>query len=217
MLVKKGDNKKGDSMRGLFFIMKGQYKKGVEPSVINNHTGDINYIGGFNPDNDTTEEWYMLVDRITFQCSVCGGDYNKVLKGVGSLIKRHKGSLKKYLKFISDTTSDDTYEVMYLGHPPLTPEKRQRKAVGRCPRTSPTMRCFYQEVYNHYGDYYSDDIKVEEEKVYEDLKGDTLLGHTKKLMKKKKLLNTTIEKKEETPLTPQPLLKKVGLRKIKKL
>ena len=54
----------GDSMRGLFFIVKGQYQKGVEPSFINSVTGDVSHVGGYNPYSDDTTNWYMCLDKM---------------------------------------------------------------------------------------------------------------------------------------------------------
>lgn len=159
-----------DAMRGLFFIVKGQHKRNVKPCFTNKLTQEINYIGGYDPHNEDTVEWYQLVDCKTFQCLACGSDLNKVLNGVYNIIMRYKGVARNYFKHISDTTSDDYYETHYLGHAPLGHEQRANKAEGRCPRTSPIMREVYRHIYEEFGDYFSDEVKEKEDLAYKDLK-----------------------------------------------
>lgn len=175
-----------DDMRGLFFIMKGQYRKGVEPSFTNSVTGDSQYLGGYNPTSDDTEEWYMLMDKKTFHCVACDSDLDKVLKGVHTTIKRFKGVARKYFKHISDITSDDYYEVTYLGRRPLDNKGITDKAEGRCPRVSPAMRCLYERVLEEYGDYFSEEIEHMEELAYSDLKDERPLNKARKLVSKNK-------------------------------
>lgn len=213
----------GDTMKDLFFIMKGQYRKGVAPSFVNSAIGDVNYVGGYDPDRPETEEWYMCLDKVTFQCICCRSDFNKVLHSVYTVIMKYKGKAKKYFKHISDTTSEDYYEVHYLGHTPLTPEQRSKKAEGRCPRTSPPMRCLHNAVYSWYGDYYKDQIEEMEEKAYSDL--EEVIRNSKPINKSRKIMKRTPVKRVEmeTPKTPSgeitPVKKvvkpKIGVRKIK--
>ena len=162
-----------DSMRGLFFIVKGQYRKSVRPSVVNSVSKDVMWLGGYDPYSSDTEEWYMLMDNKTFTCVSCGSDLDKVLLGLQNTIVRFNGDAKKYFKHLSRTTSDDYYETHYLGHRPLTHEERVKKAEGRCPRVSPVMRCLYEGVYAEYGDFFSDKVSEVEERAYEDIKGKT--------------------------------------------
>lgn len=214
-------------MRGLFFIIKGQYRKGVEPSFLNKVTNETNYIGGYDPYSDTTEEWYMCFDSKTFQCTACGGDLNKVVKGVYTQIKKYK-DLKHYLRHVSQVTSDDTYEVKYLGHKPLTPEQRSKKAEGRCPRVSPPMRCLYENIYKEYGDYFCDEVREMEDLAYNELREDKPFRKTQKLVRKNNL-KKSVEMVEDTPKktlkkieeeTPKKLVKsikpkvKLGIKKL---
>lgn len=188
-----------DTMKGLFIIMKGQYaqKKGIE--FVNKVSGDVNHIGGYDPDDPNTPEWYMCYDTVTWQCTACGSDFNKVVKSVYTQIMRYKGSLKKYLKHVSDVTSDDTYEVRYLGATPLTHDQRQKKAEGRCPRTSPIMVELYKHINEHYGDYYSDEIKEQEDLAYSELVEERPTNKTKKLMKRAGGVKKTTPTPVETP------------------
>jgi len=53
-----------ESLRGLFYIVKGDYKKkGI--SFVNKVTGDVNYIGGYDPEDSETTEWYRTISHIT--------------------------------------------------------------------------------------------------------------------------------------------------------
>lgn len=207
-----------DTMKGLFFIVKGQYTKGVEPSFINGATNDVSYAGGYDPERPDTSEWYMCLDKVTFQCIACGSNLDKVLKSVYTTIMKYKGNAKRYFKHVSDTTSDDYYEVHYLGRSSLTSEQRSKKAEGRCPRTSPPMRCLYNAVYGWYGDFFSRQVKEMEDQAYSDLeeviRESRPINRTRKIMKK-----TPVKKVEmETPQTPQKgvgtKLKKLGKTKL---
>lgn len=199
-----------DTMRGLFFIVKGQYRKGVEPSYVNKETNDLGYIGGYDPYSKETPNWYMLLDCKTFHCIACGGDFKKVLRGVYNTIVKHKGSAKKYFKHVCSVTSEDYYEVHYLGRTPLNHDQRVQKAEGRCPRVSPAMRCLYERIYEEYGDFYSDEIKEMEDLAYSDLVEEKPYNKARKLVSKSKNTKNNVEivKKEEV-VVETPTLKKV--------
>ena len=210
-----------DTMRGLFFIIKGQYRRGAEPHFRNEVSGDNTYIGGYNPFDPGTGEWYMLMDNRTYHCIACGSDLRKVLGGVYNAIMKHKGVAKNYFKRVSETTSDDYYEVHYLGQPPLNHEQRVAKAEGRCPRVSPAMRCLYEKVYEEFGDYYMDEVVEMEDKAYNDLKGVSVTNTKGKV--KKPLFKTNSKGVEMTPNTviegggkvlKKTLKPKLGLKKI---
>lgn len=184
-----------NSMRGLFFVVKGSYKKGVEPSFVNRINGDTYHLGGYNPTLDTTEEWYMVLDRKTFNCVSCGGDLEKVVKGVYCSIKRHKGNLSKYLSYVG----------------------------GKETKLSPIMRCLYEQVYSEYGDYFSERVEEMEDLAYEELKENKPLNKTRKILsktpKKTKVFDTTTPaiKEEVSYSSPKKLVmpkKKFGIKKL---
>lgn len=209
-------------MRGLFFIVKGQYRKGVAPSYINKATNETGWIGGYDPYSEDTENWYQLMDSKTFHCLACGSDFNRVVKGVYTAIIKHKGQAKRYFKHVSSITSDDYYEVHYLGHKPLTPEQRAKKAEGRCPRVSPAMRELYQHIYDEYGEFFSDEIEKMEDLAYSELSEERPINKSRKLVSKNKpkggLVKTETPKVEviETPATPKKVKPKVkmGIKKL---
>lgn len=209
-----------DDMRGLFFVVKGQYAKGVAPSFVNKVSGDVSFIGGYDPFNKNTSEWYMLMDNKTFHCVSCGGDLDKILKAVHTLIKKYKGVARNYFRHVSEITSDDYYETHYLGKAPLTHDQRVSKAEGRCPRVSPVMRCLYEKIYEEYGDYYEEEIQEMVDLAYSELTEEKPINKTRKLVSKNKpkgLVKTT-PKEEKVLDTTQPkrLVKpkvRIGLKK----
>ena len=210
-----------DTMRGLFFIVKGQHHKGVEPSFVNKATGEVSYIGGYNPYDTNTEEWYMLLDSKTFYCIACGSNFKKVLRGVYTTIKRHKGVAKNYFRHISKVTSDDYYETHYLGHAPLTQKQAEKKADGRCPKVSAPMRCLYERVYSEYGDFFSEDVEEMEALAYLELVEEKPFNKNRKKLERTKSLKLNMEKKEVAEIpTPKKLVKpkvKIGMKKTPKV
>lgn len=181
-----------DEMRNMFFIVKGSYAK-TEPHFINSVTGDTQYIGGYDPYNSDTKEWYMLFDNRNFKCIACGSEFEKVLKGVYNNIKYYKGNYKKYLKHTTD-----------------------------CVRPSPVMQCLYTRIYEEYGDYFSEEVQEMEDLAYSELKEETPLNKTRKLLAKGKArlqkVDTTPKEVEEieTP-TPKKTIKpkvKMGVKKL---
>lgn len=175
-------------MKGLFFVVKGQYRKGVAPSFVNKVSGDTQYIGGYDPTLDTTSDWYMVLDKKTFNCVSCGGNFDKVIRGVYNTIKRFKGSGDRYLKHVREKDS----------------------------KVSPIMRCLYEQVYSEYGDFYNEEVEEMEDLAYSDLKEERPLNKAMKLVSKnkpKKTLKVSTPKEEKVIETPT--LKKVSKSKVK--
>lgn len=188
-----------ESMRGLFYIVKGQYAKKGD-SFVNRVTGDVSYIGGYDPTDESTSEWYRVQDNVLHYCVCCGSDLDKCLKAITNQIKRYK-TRKMYFKKVCQLTSEDYYEIHYLGHRPLTPEQRNKKAEGRCPRTSPAQKALEEEVFRAYGDYYSDLIKEAEDIAYEEIKNDKPFNRG---MKRHKKLSRPVETQEEKTPVVEP-------------
>lgn len=141
-------NTKEESMRGLFFIIKGQYRR--------DYRNKDNNTLGYDPFNPDTPEWYMLVDNRTFTCISCGSDLQQVLQGVYRSIKRHKGVAERYLtqmsrsysksspstkelyrnvyKKFGDYYEDEVKEMEDLAYEDLKQEKpvfKSRKLIGK--------------------------------------------------------------------------------------
>lgn len=183
-----------ENMRGLFFIVKGQYTKGAEPSFNNDITGGVSYIGGFDPYSEDTAEWYMLLDSKTFNCVSCGRDINKMLKGVYNTIKRYKGSAERYFKSLKEAN------------------------YGKGTHQPPAMRCLYEHIYEEYGDFYSDEVEEMEDLAYSELVEEKPFNKSKKLVSKHKKTMELLEKEEVRidTLTPKKVKPKVKLG-VKKL
>lgn len=161
-----------NSMRGLFFIIKGQYTKGAEPSFLNEATGGVNYIGGYDPESEDTEEWYMLIDNKTFMCQSASADLDKVLGVAHRLIKRHKGDLNHYIGVMKDIprgVSSSTKEIR-------------------------------KHIFNTYGDYYRYEIEEMEDLAYRELREEKPINKNRKLVSKikTKVVMETSEKVIET-------------------
>ena len=177
-------------MRGLFFIMKGQYRKGVEPHYVK-EDGTFTHIGGYNPNRKDCTEWYMLIDTKTFRCMSASGDYEKVLKNVYKIIKRHKGDLKSYLKAIPS-----------LGD------------------TSKNTKIMNEEVFKHFGDFFREDIEEMEDLAYSELREEKPVNKSRKLLSKViKNTKMKVETPKEVVFEEQPkrLVKhkvKIGVKKI---
>lgn len=189
-----------EDMRGLFFVIKGQYKK--------DNSSDGVCVSGYDPYAPDTEEWYMVLDNTTFFCVSCGSNLKKVIRGVYNNIVKYK-TRKNYFKQVCTITSEDYYEVHYLGQPPLTIEQRNAKMEGKCPRVSPAMKVLYTKIFREYGDFFDDLVREQEDLAYEALKGQTPFKKSKKLVKKTKTLNTAVVEEEKAPeKTPKKLVKK---------
>lgn len=181
-----------EDMRGLFSIIKGQYSNKTGEGFSNDINNTTMYIGGYDPYSPDTTEWYQAMDNVNFKCIGCGGDYNKVLRSVYNTIKHHKGSVKNYLKHTKNT-----------------------------PATPPITRSLYERVIKEYGAYFSDDILDMEDLAYSELREDTPLKKTKKLVKKircEDTSNTTTNSvKVLDNMTPKKLVKtkpKLGIKKL---
>lgn len=166
-------------MKGVFFIVKGQYRRRGEV-FYNDVSGEKNYLGGYDPESEDTVEWYMLLDNITFNTWASGCDLNKILLCARKYIK-------KYVSRDRFLASLDTME------------------GGK--NTSPIHARLMREVYNTYGDYYEDKIEKVVGDEYEVLK-DTLINpyfkKTKRLFKRVK--NTSVETPRTPVETPQDTL-----------
>lgn len=176
------------NMRGRFFIIKGHYVKGAEPSFTNEVTNSVNHIGGYDPYSPDTKRWFMLIDNKTYRCLSCSSDIKKVLEGVYKVIKHYKGDLKRYEKHIS------------------------------AEKVSPPMRCIYEQVYKEYGHYYSDEVTQMEDLAYGELKEERPVHKNKKLVKTIKKEMDLVKKEDMVfdTTTPKKVMPKtkIGVKKL---
>lgn len=176
-----------EDMRGLFFIVKGQYRKGAGDSVVNRVTGDTMYLGGYDPEDPETPEWYMCMDRERYIPFCCGSDYNKVLNSVRKTIARYK-TRDKYFRMVrslSQTTQ------------------------------SPIMVEHYKRVEEEFGDYFNDDIERMEDLAFGDVRNSDPVLRARKRSKLKKKTPVVVQdtpKEVQEVVTPKKTLRKKGLK-----
>lgn len=191
--MKLNTKKQQEDLRGLFFIVKGQYRHHIGPTFYNSASETEQCLGGYNPEDTNTKEWYMLMDNVDYHCICCGADFEEVLRGVYSVIKRYK-TKERYLHTI-----------------------RERSVSAK---VSKPMRCLYKAVYDTYGDYYLEEIKEMEDKAYSSGVFKSPLERSKDTMHKIKTPFTHVTKKSVKNPSQKPQLMKQNNRKkikIKKL
>ena len=203
-----------EDLRGLFYIVKGNYQQSA-PKVMC-EDGVERCIGGYDPLDEDTSEWYRVLDNTTFFCSYAGGDYDKALEVIRNQIVHFK-SRKKYFKWVSDVSSEDYYFTHYLGKAPFTYDQHLKRCEGRMPRVSVPQKSLERAIYDEWGLFYSEDIEIAEDKAYEKVENkEKLLKNKREKMKLKRKVAVESLKKEEKP-QEKPLFKqkKVLKKRIK--
>ena len=146
--------KKTSDLGGMFFIIKGQ------------HTPSLG-ISAYDPSLPGTHEWYQTLDCVVFNCVACGSSFENAVGGVESAILHYR-TRENYFKQLAIQSTEDYYDIHYLGKRPKTSEELNNLIGkdGRRARTSPVMKELYAEIYRRYGGYYSDVIKEAEQKAF---------------------------------------------------
>ena len=208
MSLKKVDKEQSymvESMKGLFMIVKGQYSK-TEPAV-KCSDGEEHFIGGYDPSNEDTSEWYQLMDRVNYDTISCGGSLEQITNRITRTIVRYNNDRMKYL---AEHGATQTYE---------------DEGGNKCRRcvVSPKTRMLMEKVEEFYGDYFDDIIEAAENEAYKEL-----ANKPKKTLKKSKPNNSThapkkslkrtttkatapvVEEEEELPFTSEYETKVIG-------
>lgn len=162
-----------EDLRGVFFIVRGQYRRNKGVKFFNDVSEEYNHIGGYDPEDPTNEEWYMLLDNITYTTLACGSNLDKVVRCARGYITKYK-TRDRYLKML--------------------------KSLEYGTKVSPIHKRLMTEVYNTYGEYYQhliDGVVGEAYKEVHDEMVNPLLKKSRKRFTKK----TTLDKGEST-LTP---------------
>ena len=146
-----------EDLRGVFFIVKGQYRSGVAPSFYNTCVDSEQWLGGYNPETTTTE-WYQLIDRLTWTVHYANSEYEKVLAGVRYMIKKYK-TRSHFLSVMTEFGA----------------------------RNSSSVREMDRHIYDLWGDYFLEDIEEEEGVAYAYLKENSTYHKVARRMKGKVL------------------------------
>lgn len=153
-----------EDLRGVFIIIKGQYRR-KEPIMV--YKEKEYYIGGYDPEDESTMEWYRVVDRELGICAYAGSSLERALHAVRREIIRHK-DLRTYMK-------------------------RMRKYTRNSSNSIYLDRCAEEE----YGYYFRNKIKRMEDEAYDFLKDNTNVKKAKRRFKKIGEVAESVEKEEK--------------------
>ena len=140
-----------EDLRGIFIIIKGQYRR---KAPIMTYKEKEYYIGGYDPEDESTMEWYRVVDKELGICAYAGSSLERALLAVRREIIRNK-DLRTY-------------------------EKRMRKYTRTNPNSINMDRCVDEE----YGFYFRDKIRAMEDEAYAFLEDNTSVKKAKRRFKK---------------------------------
>lgn len=145
-----------ETMGGKFFIIKGQYGRGIEPLAAC-PDGEGRFIGGYNPYLKGTNEWYQLVDRKNYVTTICGGDIKKVLEG--------------YRKMVVSCGDDfSVYEERNPKYLEYEDDEKRPQRHKRC-TTSKVGTWIAQAVEREWGDYLEDELDTAYREAAKELEG----------------------------------------------
>ena len=182
-------NNKND-LKGMFFIVKGQYKNGVSPTFINSVTKGTQFLGGYSPDGEETVEHYMVLDNVIFNCICTSDNLETIKRGIQKAVCHYK-TRERYLEEIGN--------------------------CDRRSRVSKPMRCLYEEIYKTYGDYYEELVEEQVDIAYSSGSFKTPLQRSSDIKKKvalKRLVGTT--KKSEPVQKEEKVKPKLSLKPKKR-
>lgn len=161
-----------EDMRGRLVILQGQYRHKCPPTFFNEVSGSDNCIGGYDPDREDTEEWFMLYDIETLTCHGCGSDYFKLLDNVFKVITKYP-TRSKYMSMVRSLENN---------------------------HVSPIHRRLMDEVINTYGDYFRDDIEEMEDKAYKWLSDNDPVKKARKKSRLIKKTTSVVMEERKTPV-----------------
>lgn len=180
-------------LRGVLYIVRGGHRKDKEPRFFNEVSENYSWIGGYNPEDQTNQEWYMLYDNVLFMCQAASSDINVVLKAAERLITKYK-------------TKERYIEVM--------------KSLDAYHYQSRTMVRLEQEVYKHYGDYFRPEMEEVEERAYTFIRENNPVTKARRRFKSRVVTPTVVETPQvETPPPPAPAttpVRKKGVKLVRK-
>lgn len=158
MFLSKNSDPK-ESLEGLFTIVMGQYaKRGTKADA----RGEEVWLGGYDPENSDTVEWYRVMDTVVWNTVYCGSSLDAALRAVRDTVRLWRDR-RNYFKHVCRTTTEDYYEVHYLHHAPLTVEEREKKRQeGKAPRPSDKTKLIDSLAHEEYGWYFEERVREAE-------------------------------------------------------
>lgn len=143
-------------MSGLFFIIKGQCGS-LNPIVTVKNRNEYHevHVGSYNPYDDRTIEHYCVYDRITFNCTYGGRDFNKAVENVKRVVINHNNDPESYFRVVSESTNEDFYFRHYENASPFTDTQFKKRAEeGRSWKVSTKMKMHTYALMREYGQVY---------------------------------------------------------------
>lgn len=171
-----------EDLRGVFFIVKGQYRR-KEPIML--FKGNEYYIGGYDPEDEETKEWYRVIDREAGICIHAGVSLEKALNAIRREIIRSK-NLRTYLKSMKEHTRNNT-NTLFLD------------------------KCIDEE----YGYYYRNKIGLVEDEAYAFLRDNTSVKKAKRRFKRIGESKEDIEEQVEKEVKSKGKSEKMVMHRIK--
>lgn len=165
--------KNADSLRGVFFIVKGQYSPDKKPAI----EIDSNqvFVGCYNPESASTKEWYRVIDNRSFRCVYASSSLEGAFKTIRDFLWQFR-TYGKYAQAFNDSIS------------------------GKIPASEIILG---KAVYAMYGKYYAENIRAIEEEVYEEISHDSLYRRSMNKVRKAAVKIPHIEVKAEKVVEKQ--------------
>lgn len=147
-----------NSLNNVFYVVKGQYQKGLAPVCFYEEKGETLYLGGFNPYSENTVEWYGLYDNITHRCYGCG-NLDSIFSALRKVVKLYRNKEKLIKAYNSGEY-----------------------------RVSKAQKVLHEGIFNEFGDYLREEIEEIVDESFEEIKNDTPFNRAKKRMKRSRTL-----------------------------
>ena len=179
-----------EDLRGVFYITRGNYRRDKSPRFYNEVTESYQCIGGYNPEDETNEQWYGLYDNLTFTCHCATSDLEKVKESLFNHLVKYK-TRGRFLETMRSLT------------------------FGRAGGGQARLE---QEIYDTYGDFFRDTVEEIEDRAYEEIRKSSpvLKARNTKLRRKVSVEMVTPNTTPETTNTPAKTTLKVSENKTKK-
>ena len=175
-----------EDMRGVLFIVRGQYRRDYGEKFFNEVSESYHYIGGYDPSDSSNPEWYMLVENLTYHTLACGSDLEKVVRIARQYIQKYP-TQERFRKMLNTLESKD----------------------------SPVTKRIMEEVYKEFGHTYEDLIEGVVDTTYEEVQA-RIKGRLKKRADKVRKKNVLMNMASETPVLQEATAQTVVPHKRKK-